>query len=752
MQTDRHRADRLQTVCYALTIFLSASLLFSVQPMFGKLVLPLLGGSPSVWNTCMFFFQFVLLLGYLYAHFTTRWLTPPRQLILHIAVVSIGIAILPLALPEGWTPPESANPSWWLVLLLGTAVGIPFFAISTTTPLLQRWFSYTSHAHAEDPYFLYSTSNLGSLIALLSYPILIEPAFSVQSQSWIWSGGYLGLIVLLVCCGLFLRRHRGRFHRADHEEQPSSRSRIAKAKNTKTKEFRPENRTRQRMRWIALSFVPSSWMLGVTTYLTTDVAPIPMLWVIPFALYLVTFILAFSRREWLSHRWLKHIFPCLLLSLAASLIFTRSWHFFLIHLGVFFLAAMVCHGELARSRPHVSRLTDFYMCLSIGGMLGGLFNGIIAPAVFSGLWEYPITIALGAGVLHSFRDEKTENARWVLYLLFGMFVLTIWYLRENVEVKASGVVYYGVVISLPILMILTIFDRPRWFAVLIGVVLLSKSFFPFDESQLLFTERSYYGIHLVSNERGHHVLTNGNTLHGIQNFAASEKCEPQAYYHRRGPLGDVFSSLRNSDLTEEVAVVGLGTGATVCYQTQPTQKMTFFEIDPVVKHLAEDPKYFTYLSDCSKGEYEIVMGDGRLNLEKRPDESYGIVILDAFSSDAIPVHLLTLEAIHMYFRKLKPGGLLVFHISNKHLDLKQVLAKAAEEEGWIFRSSAIGVTEIEQKSGKVPSVWALLAKNEKDLGTLAGKASWRSFKPKATFRVWTDEYSNLLSILSWSDD
>lgn len=759
LQNGRDHADTLQTVCYAITIFLSASLLFSVQPMFGKMVLPLLGGSPSVWNTCMFFFQFVLLLGYLYAYFTTRWLTPTKQLLLHVVVVSVGIAILPLTLRAGWTPPESENPSRWLVLLLGTSVGIPFFAISTTTPLLQRWFSYTKHSDSSDPYFLYSISNLGSLIALLSYPILVEPAFSVSQQSGIWSGGYYGLIVMVVCCGLFLRRQHVfsgngvRTPATKNQKKPSSRGRIVKIKNKKATESRPENPNRQRLRWIALSFVPSSWMLGVTTYLTTDVAPIPMLWVIPFALYLVTFILVFARREWLSHRWLKLIFPCLLLFVAASLIFLRSWHFFLIHLGVFFVAAMVCHGELVRSRPRVSRLTDFYLCLSIGGMLGGLFNGILAPAVFSGLWEYPITIALGAGILNSFRDGKTENARWVLYLLFGIFVLTLWYLRGNVELNASEVVFYSVVISLPILMLLTIFDRPRWFAVSIGLVLLSKSFFPFQESQLLYTERSYYGIHLVSIDRwDNRVLTNGNTLHGIQSLKPTEKCKPQAFYHRGGPLGDVFSSLRNSSRTDEVAIIGLGTGATVCYQTRPDQKWTFFEIDPVVKHIAEDPRYFTYLIDCAKGKYEIVLGDGRLNLEKRPDESYGIIILDAFSSDAIPVHLLTREAIRMYFQKLKPGGFLVFHISNRHLDLKQVLGKVAEEEGWIFRAASIRVTEEEKISGKQPSTWALLSKSEKDIGALARKSSWNSFEAKTSFRIWTDGYSNLLSILRWSEE
>ena len=701
----------------------------------------------------MFFFQFVLLLGYLYAHLTTRWLTPSKQLILHLAVVSIGIAMLPLSLSEEWTPPETGNPSLWLVVLLGTSVGLPFFAISTTTPLLQRWFSYTSHPHSHDPYFLYSTSNLGSLLALLSYPILIEPAFSVNGQSRIWSGCYLGLIALLVCCGLLLRRQGSRVPTTKHEEEPSSRIRNKKAKIARTNEVHPENRTRQRWRWIALSFVPSSWMLGVTTYLTTDITPIPLLWVIPFAIYLVTFILVFSRREWLSHRWLKLIFPCLMLFVVASLIFSRSWYFFLIHLVVFFVAAMVCHGELIRSRPHVSRLTDFYLCLSIGGMFGGLFNGMIAPAVFSGVWEYPITMAIGVGVFHSFRDEKTENVRWVLYLIFGIFILTIWYFRGSVGVEANGFVFIGVVVSLPILMILTISDRPRWFAVLIGILFLAKSFFPFEGNELLFSGRSFYGVHLVSDDPwGNRVLTNGTTLHGIQSLDPVRQCEPLAFYHRGGPLGSVFSNLRTPSLTDEVAIVGLGTGATICYQTRHEQKWTFFEIDPVVKRLAENTKYFTYLSDCAIGNYEIVLGDGRLNLSKQDDNKYGIIILDAFSSDAIPVHLLTREAIRMYFQKLKPGGLLVFHISNRHLDLKQVLAKVAEDQGWIFRTSAISVTKHDEESGKQPSVWALLVKNENDLGTLATKKSWTSFQPEASFRVWTDAYSNLLSILRWSGE
>ncbi|MCH7989826.1 MAG: fused MFS/spermidine synthase [Planctomycetes bacterium] len=742
---------------FAGTIFLSAVLLFSLQPMFGKMVLPILGGSPAVWNTCMLFFQTMLLAGYGYAHFVVRRLQNRSQLVLHLLVVWIPILLLPVIVPSDWTPPTEGTPVLWLLMLLTVSVGGPFFAISATTPLLQSWFARTPHPAARDPYFLYGASNLGSMLALLCYPLLVEPRLRLVEQGHWWTGGYIGLCVLMVACVVVVwRRYGFSTTRSDPDTRDRSNA-LSKAQSAAASLSSAKVTTRQRLGWVALSFVPSSWMLGVTTFLTTDIAPIPLLWVIPLSLYLLTFILVFARRSILPHRWMVRLFPFAIILLSVSVIFVGSWIVLLLHLIVFFIGSMVCHGKLVRSRPMVSHLTEFYLWISIGGMLGGLLNALLAPLLFSRLLEYPLTVLLACLLLNSLNPDNEEreqiDPRHELALLAGFAVVFAVIIR-SVEFQGSELLVWLTIGFALALIILYLTDRPRAFALCAGLLLMAGEFdHPFAE-KILVSRRSFFGLHRVLVDSGKlHWLQNGRIIHGVQSRVPQEECIPLAYYHPTGPLGEIFDAFQKSRKSEPVAVVGLGTGAAICYQ-QPGQQFTFYEIDPVVKQIAEAPEYFTYLSRCGKGEYTVILGDGRLKLAEAKNEQFGLILLDAFSSDAIPTHLLTREAFRIYLSKLNQNGLLAFHISNTHLNLEPVVAKLASDAGLVcLICDDLPFSERESeanlKFGKFPSRYMVAARKLADLEGLIGRPNWFVSRPQRGGSVWTDDYSNVLEILNW---
>jgi hypothetical protein len=727
---------RLLVAAYAAAIFAGAFLLFLVQPMFGKMVLPLLGGSPAVWNTCMLFFQAALLGGYLYAHLTTRWLGVRRQATLHLALVLAAGLALPLSVAGAAPPGGGAPVPWLLSLLLGT-VGLPFMVLAATSPMLQRWFAESGSPAARNPYWLYAASNLGSLLALLSYPFLLEPRLRIAEQSLAWTVGYAGLALLVAACALLVRH------------APSTGTAVRAPDGV---DAAPVS-LRDRAAWVALAFLPSSLLLGVTTYLTTDLASAPLLWVLPLALYLLTFTLVFAARPPLPHEWMVRVQPAFLVAtiyllLGSSL--TRPAVAVPIHLVGFFVAAMVCHGELARRRPAPRHLTEFYLWLSVGGVLGGVFNVLVAPALFNHTWEYPLVLVLAvlarpwpAG--WSARDHGTTGLRAAgfavaLYLLIGRDAEAI---STPVFVAMAGtfVALLGPVLG----------RAPLWLALCLGSVYALRAAEDLRASETLHADRSFFGHYRVTAQDGRerfHVLTHGSTLHGAQSRAPERRGDPLTYYVRSGPLGDVFATQGLSTRARRVGVVGLGVGTTAAYASEG-EAWTFFEIDPGIERIARDPRLFTYLAD-SPARTRVVLGDARLSLARESREGaprYDLLVLDAFTSDAIPTHLLTREALEVYLDRLEPGGRLAVHVSNRYLDLESVVAAAVRDLGLSARVGAWGLPP--DTPYENASTWVVATREEADLGMLADDQRWREARLKPGVGAWTDDHSSILDVFTW---
>jgi len=727
-------------IVFALAMLVSAALLFVVQPMIAKMVLPLLGGSPEVWNTCMVFFQAALLAGYAYAHATTALLGARRQAVLHAGLLMLPFAFLPLRIPEAWlgSPPSGANPGPWLLGLLTVAVGLPFFVVSTTAPLLQRWFSGTGHPAAVDPYFLYGASNIGSMVALLGYPIVVEPNLRFARQSQFWAVGYGVFVVLILACAVALWRAPRGVQEADDDGDDAAGA-----------EGRPGLGRWSRL--VGLAFVPSSLMLGVTTYLTTDIAAIPLLWVIPLAIYLLTFILVFARRPPLLHPWMVRVLPMAIVLLVLVLsLGTQQLLFIPLHLLTFFLVAMVCHGELARLRPSARHLTGFYLAMSLGGVLGGIFNALVAPIIFDWVAEYPLALVLACLALP--RVDRSEPGPWDRALDFAVPLAVGVVLVEIVTRilprpgSQPGGLVPRLVGGVAAIICYTFKDRPVRFALGVGAVLFAFQVKPSHHGRILLQERNFFGVLRIAHDLPSHShrMIHGNTLHGQQGLDPGLRREPLTYYHRTGPIGQVFESFGARPGRPDVAIVGLGAGSLACY-AEPGQGWTFYEIDPAVVRIARDPRFFSYLQDCRARSRDVVVGDARLRLRDAPDGGYGLIVLDAFSSDAIPMHLLTREALRLYRGKLAGGGLIAFHISNRYLDLVPVLGALARDAGLIDRVRRDrDITPEQAKAGKTPSAWVVMAAREEDLGSLGKDPRWKASMVRPDEEVWTDDFSNII--------
>jgi hypothetical protein len=740
--------DKAVLAVFALSMFLSATLLFIVEPMFAKMVLPLLGGSPSVWNTCMVFYQASLLAGYAYAHAAPRWLGVRRHAAVHLALLLLAIFTLPIGLARGWEPPPTGSPILWLLQVLLVSVGLPFFLVCTTAPLLQKWFASSGHPAAPDPYFLYGASNLGSLAALAGYLLVVEPYLRLADQAWAWAGGYLVLTGFISACAV--RLWRSGITSLEGAASPSAGPQPA---NPGPKVWS------QRFWWVLLAFAPSSLMLGVTTYLSTDIAAVPLLWVIPLAIYLLTFVLVFARKPLLPHRLMLLIEPFLVIPLVI-LFFLRikmgMWQVFPLHLLAFFSIAMVCHGELVKSRPPASRLTEFYLWMSVGGVLGGIFNALVAPHVFKSVVEYPLIVVLACMLRPDFSVSGREWYRQERYrrlldfaLPLGLALLLAILAWIKVHEKLHALVF-AIIISLTGVICYSFRERPRRFGLALGVVILSGVWFTPGTSQILFTGRNFFGVLKVKdaevNQKHFHVLVHGATVHGSQSLDPDQRREPLSYYYRTGPLGQVFAAFAAKDLPE-VGIVGLGTGSIASY-ARPGQHYTFYEIDPAVEQVAQNPKYFTYLNDC-RGKIDIVLGDARLSLKGVAPNHFDMLILDAFSSDAIPVHLLTKEALHLYLSKLKKGGILIFHISNRFLDLRPVLGNLARDAGLFgLVQYDLKLTKEEQNELKRSSIWVVMARDPRDLAPLAADSRWHKLSGDGQAR-WTDDFSNIVKVFTW---
>ncbi len=740
------RSDRAPVVVFSLTLFVSAFLLFSIQPMFAKMVLPFLGGTPAVWNTCLVFFQAALLGGYAYAHFSTARLGVRRQARWHLGLLLLPLLVLPIRIPHHWVPPTEANPIPWLLGLMGVAVGLPFFVVSTSAPLLQTWFAQTRHPSADDPYFLYAASNGGSLLALLSYPILIEPRFRLVTQGWMWAIGYTALILLITACGVIVWRSQA----GSTEDAHGSAVHSSAAHQGK------HITLNQRAWWVMLSLVPSSLLLGVTRYLSTDVAAIPLLWVIPLAVYLLTFILVFAKRPPIPHALMVRAMPLVILPLAILMVSntTRSvWLLIPLHLLMFFVVAMVCHGELANDRPSASHLTDFYLCLSIGGVLGGLFNALLAPLLFTTVLEYPLAMVL-ACLLRPATPPQTMRPRtnwldWAMPVALGALVVGLALVIKVSDID-SRVMRLGLLCAPPALICYAFRYRPIRFGLAIGVFLFVGMFFAQGWENILYSERSFFGVYRIMRNGPYHELTNGTTLHGAQSLDPARRREPLTYYHPTGPLGDIFAAFAGETPTlKSVAVIGLGTASTACYAS-PGQAWTFYEIDPTVKRIATDPNFFTFVRDCLE-QFHVVLGDARLSLARAPNKAYDLITVDAFSSDAIPVHLITQEALLLYLSKLADGGLVAFHTSNRYLRLPVVLANLAARNGLI----CIGrhddqVSPAQFEHGKTTSEWVVIARRMEDVKRLSRYSTWQRLPGQRDTPIWTDDFSNLLGVFRWN--
>ena len=741
---------------FSATLFVSAGLTFLVQPMFAKFVLPLFGSTPAVWNTSMLFFQTTLLLGYLYAHESTRRLGVRRQTAVHLGVLLVPLVVLPVGVPDDWIPSADSNPVPLLLGLLAVAVGLPFFVVSTTAPLLQRWLAATDHPAAGDPYFLYRASNLGSVLGLLAYPLAVEPSMRLAQQGRLWSAGYALLVLLVLACAAVVWRSPRGPDAAGMSGNPEPLPEPASEAVPAASQDSPARPTlNRRLRWIGLAFVPSSLMLGVTTAITTDIAPVPLLWSLPLSLYLISFILVFapgSRSGGLQRAMVLALPGVVLLISVTLLLEVRGplWIMVPIHLAGFFVVAVACHGELARDRPPTRWLTEFYLLISLGGALGGVFNALVAPTLFDSLAEYPIALVLAALCL-PWRPPLIPPgayARWLdlaLPLALGVTVALIVALIELADADAqqyAKMFAFGLAAGVAVNFI----RRPLRFGLSVGAIVLAVTLASAPDDQELHRERSFFGVYRVTAaEDGNlHRLVHGTTTHGAQDFSPGRERTPNSYYHRGSPIGRLLSSMPQY-VTTRTAIIGLGTGSIGCY-SKPGEQWTFYEIDPTIERIARDPRLFTYLRVCA-GDFNVVLGDARLRLPRAADRRYGLIMADAFSSDAVPVHLINREALALYRSKLREHGIVAFNVSNSYVDLEPVLGNLARD------ASMACVAQTDRKSGRdgIPetdaSNWVVMARRRPDLRAAASDQRWQDCRRSPGSAPWTDDYSNLLGAL-----
>jgi hypothetical protein len=728
----------LHLTLFAVALFLSAFLLFLVEPMVAKMVLPILGGAPMVWNTCVVFFQIMMLLGYGYAYGSSKGMHPRHHTIVHAVLLFLPLAVLPVVIQAGSASVDSRSPVLSLMLMLGSTVGLPFAVLSTSASVLQHWFSRIDHPAARDPYFLYVASNLGSLLALACYPIVVEPTLTLRAQSQLWALGYLVFVAITCACGVVVWRGV-KVGRREHLP-PTEAHNVSVAESPSV---------RQRAEWVMLAFVPSSLMLGVTNYVTTDVAAVPLLWIMPLGLYLLTFVIAFSSKSEAARTAAHRALPLLIVPLTLFMVAKAHGPFSIIlplHIITFAVAALVCHSELAHKRPSTAHLTAFYFWISFGGMVGGLFNTLVAPRVFSGIDEYPLALVLTC--LFSVRT-MTVPARSLtraagVPIAVGLLTAGLIQLSLNWHVSLATLVC---ALTVPAMMSFAQKRQPARFASSVGAMLLAGVVFA-NSGQTLHAERTFFGVYRVSLDPTgqYHKLAHGTTLHGMQALDLKRHGEPLTYYHRTGPFGQAFTELSSIMTGTKVAVIGLGVGTLASY-ARPGQHWTFYEIDPAVERIARTSDYFTYLDTCGT-RCDVVLGDARLSLA-RAARPYDVIVLDAFSSDAIPVHLITNEAIALYLTRLAPDGVLLFHVSNRHLNLGPVLAKLAASHGLVALEQSDRVKQgVEVSDGKLPSDWVVMARRRQQLSELERSGRWRAPIIVSSTPLWTDDFSNILSVLN----
>jgi spermidine synthase len=722
-------------VLFAITLFVSAVLLFWVQPMFSKRVLPFLGGVPAVWNTCLVFYQITLLLGYLYVHLTATRLRVRTQILLHVLL--IWSIVFLFAFSFGRVPPVQHNPILWLLWTFLSSIGLPFFVLSATAPMLQWWLGRSRQAHVQNPYVLYAISNGGSLLALLCYPVLIEPYLRLSTQHQLWVLGYKVMAVLLSVCGglMWYGSPQGIVQKTP----------VVNPGDTITRQ--------QRLHWMICACIPASLLMAVTQYITTDIAAVPLFWVIPLCVYLGTFVLVFAHKPLVRHQWMLRaqtylVLPLLVFYLGA--LRTTPWIDFPLHLAAFFVFAMVCHGELANRKPSPQHLTEFYVWMSVGGCFGGLFTALIAPLIFNTMFEYPLMIVL-ACVMRPGRQAKLPRTqmRWLLIgLLLALLLFPIGLATQDREtVLRLGIVSLILFTAFGGALGFQVLHTPQRVILGLGSFLLAGMLVINTHQQVLVRKRNFFGTLKVveSPQEQLRLFYHGTTLHGAQSLALVHRDEPLTYFHREGPVGQLFHALERQS-PRSMAIFGLGVGTLTAY-ARPGDTITFYEIDPDVEHIAREAKWFSYLHDFP-GQVRVVLGDARISLMQAQDHTYNLIIQDAFSSDTIPVHLLTREAFQLYKTKLTTDGLLVFNITNRYLNLEPVLANLIQDSkmvGLIQRDVNVGSEQHDAR--RYPSVWVVAAQWEKDLAIFKDATRWKPLQRRAGVKLWTDDYSNILSVL-----
>jgi len=675
---------------YAVTIFASAFLLFQIEPIIAKMVLPWFGGSAAVWTTCLLFFQSVLLAGYLYAHVAMKRLAPHAQVWLHIALIVASLALLPVIPNPAWKPMGSEDPSWRILGLLAVTLGLPYLLLSATSPMVQAWYARTHEEAA--PYRLFALSNAGSMLALLSYPVLVEPRFSTKHQAWVWSAGYATFVVLCSAVAWGARYGRTLGEEAGEEDE------------------RPG--WKLQLMWLGLAACGSTLLLAVTNHLTQNVASIPFLWILPLALYLLSFILCFEGRGWYQRNTFLKLGVVALGMMAYALSNDHLNLKLIVLIPVFasglLACCMVCHGELARLKPSHQHLTSFYLMVSIGGALGGVLVGLVAPHYFTGYFE--LQIALGWCAVMMVIVLRPESSgierRWLaLAVWIGAMVATVGmtgYLGYEIHYFRSG-------------------------------------------SRLLV--RNFYGS-LRVDEEGDGVeeakirrLTNGTINHGQEFLDDARHMQPTSYYGYKSGIGlTILEAQRRLGL--RVGVIGLGAGTIAAYG-RPGDVYRFYDINPLVIGIARSQ--FRFVPE-SKGKVDVVLGDARLSMERESPQNYDILAVDAFSSDSIPVHLLTREAIALYFRHLQPGGVLAMHVSNKYLDLAPVVDVAARALG---KHAMLIDSEDDDDNAVFAASWVVVSGRQSYFQFPLISAAATPITGGARLRMWTDDYSNLFQIWKW---
>ncbi len=732
-------SNRLILIVYTVSIFVSALLLFSVQPLFTKMILPRLEGSPAVWSIAMVFFQSLLLGGYAYAHYLMTIRNRMIPVIVHLTLLIIALLTLPLAIGESWSSPPESGYALWLSGLFAVTIGLPFFALAANNPLLQAWFVRAGHPEARDPYFLYASSNIGSFLALLSYPALLEPMLSLRMQNLLWTCGYGLLIVLIAGCGILLLR-------APPCQTLESTTGAAAA---------PAINWASRGRWVFLAAVPSGLLIAVTAHISTDVAAAPLLWVLPLSVYLLTWVLVFQARPLLPHRSMLLLQPLAIVSVIMLLAGGTERNLFVLlggHLFCFFVIAMACHGELARTRPPAQHLTGFYVALSLGGMVGGLFAGLIAPFSFSWIAEYPILVALAALCRPGNQAPAPRWGRWywgALTLLAVMLIAPSYLSAEAAQYLDHFRMPIIIAVAIAAMIAAIILKVGRWkFAATIGLALLLIRILPGDRGHVE-TVRSFFGVHKIvaTTDGRYHLLMHGTTVHGAEKVLNDDgtpvtgRPEAISYYYKESGISRAIAAVRaRKGGPLRAAVIGLGSAALTC-ASQPGENWKFFEIDQAIVDIARDPKRFSFIQKCHP-DLQPVMGDARLTFAKEPDGVYDLIVVDAYSSDAIPVHLATREAMTIYKSKLAPHGTIVVHVSNRHLELASVIvgiANANNLKSWVYFNNPRRDTEYILANNVVIS-----ARDESDVGDIAHSDAWKAASPDKLQRVWTDDYSNIL--------